>query len=216
MTKQTAVAKARELRSNNFLFRSKRASGSDGFTLIEILIVLAIMSAVMAFSFSRIRKNENNIRGVARHFIVLSKEIRNHARMSSSTLRLVVQFDPNSPKYWVEKSAGIELRDPNEKADGKKEDEKEGEPKSSFQMFKPLNKKEKELPKGLFFKSLETTNQNPLSEGYGFIYFSPEGFVDASALQISDKKSTWTLIFNPLTGQADFLPEAKSLKDISR
>lgn len=212
---QIQAEKIPEAKNSDVLSKPARVSNSFGFTLIEVLIVLGIISAVMALGFSRIRKSENNIRSVARHFIVLSKEIRNHARMTSSTFRLVVQLDPNTPKYWVEKSSGVELRDPNQKSEEKKDDD-ENAPKSSFQMFKALNKKEKELPKGLFFKSLETTNQNPISEGYGFIYFSPEGFVDASALQISSKTATWTLIFNPLTGQADFIPEARSLKDVSR
>ena len=144
---------------------------------------------------------------------MLAKEIRNQARLTSSTLRLVVQFDKKSPKYWVEKASGLELRDTDKKETS--EDDEDG-PKSSFQIFKTLTKKEKELPKGFYFNSLEVTNQSAVSEGYGFIYFSPEGFVDASALQISNEKNTWTFIFNPLTGQADFLPGAKSLKEVSR
>lgn len=205
--------KAPALKKNNFLSLPDRALSSFGFTLIEILIVLGIISAIMAFSFSRIRKNENNIRAVARNMIVLSKEIRNQSRLTSSTLRLVIQFDPNKPKYWVEKSSGHEIREENSK---EKISSDEDAPKTSFQIFKTLNKKEKELPKGLFFSSLEVINQETVTDGYGFIYFTPEGFVDAAALQITDKKNVWTLIFNPLNGQADFLPEAKSLKDISR
>lgn len=191
--------------------RTKRST-QKGFTLIEILIVIGIIAAVMAFGFSRIRKNENNIRAVARSMIVLSKEIRNHAKLTNSTMRLVIQFDPNKPKYWVEKSSGHEIR-----IDKSKEKDISDEPiKSSFQIFKTLTKKEKELPTGLLFNSLEVINQAPITDGVGFIYFTPEGFADAATLQLTDKKHYWTLIFNPLTGQADFLPEAKSLKDISR
>jgi len=186
---------------------------SAGFTLIEILIVLGILAAVMAFGLSRIQQKENNIKSVARNFLVLSKEIRNHARLTGSTLRLVIQLDPEKPKYWVEKSSGTEIRAADEEDKKLDDDEK---PKTSFQIFKTLNKKEKELPSGLFFSSLEITNQDPITQGTGFIYYSPEGFIDASALQITNKKITWTLIFNPLTGQADLLPEAKSLKDINR
>ncbi len=204
------------LKNSKLFFIANRASRSLGFTLIEILIVLGIIAAIMAFSFSRIRKNENNIRSVARNLIVMSKEIRNHARLTNSTMRLVIQIDPNNPKYWVEKSSGHEIRDANSKEEIADTTSSEDTPKTTFQLFKTLTKKQKELPKGLFFNSVEVINQDIVSDGYGFIYFTPEGFVDAAALQITDKKNTWTLIFNPLSGQADFLPEAKSLKDISR
>ncbi len=204
--------KAQELKSKFKRAHIPRAKTQLGFTLIEILIVMGIIAAIMGFSFSRIRKNDNNIRAVARHFIVLSKEIRNHAKLTNSTMRLVIQFDPLKPKYWVEKSAGNEIR---ESTDEKKSISDEA-PSSTFQIFKTLTKKEKELPAGLLFSSLEVLNQNPISDGLGFIYFTPEGFTDAATLQLTDKKRFWTLVFNPLTGQADFLPEAKSLKDISR
>ncbi len=208
--------KAPALKNKSFFFSLNRAKRSLGFTLIEILIVLGIIAAIMAFSFSRIRKNENNIRSVARNLIVMSKEIRNHARLTNSTMRLVIQIDPDKPKYWVEKSSGHEIREANSKEKIEVKSSSEDEPKTTFQLFKTLTKKQKELPKGLFFSSVEVINQDIVSDGYGFIYFTPEGFVDAAALQITDKKNTWTLIFNPLSGQADFLPEAKSLKDISR
>lgn len=189
---------------------------SSGFTLIEILIVLAIITAVIAVGMTRIQKKENNIKSVARQFTVLGKEIRNHARLTNSTLRLVVELNEKKSRYWVEKASGVSLRDTEEQKETskKKDDEK---PKSPFQIYKPLTKSEKSLPAGLFFSSLEIHDQNPVKEGQAYIHFSPEGFVDASALQISDgKKITWTLVFNPLTGQSDILTEAKSLKDITR
>jgi general secretion pathway protein H len=38
--------------------------------------------------------------------------------------------------------------------------------------------------------------------------------MEATALQITNKKDlTWTLIYNPLTGQASIAEVAKSLKD---
>jgi general secretion pathway protein H len=50
-----------------------------------------------------------------------------------------------------------------------------------------------------------------------YIHFFPEGFVEAAAVQITNGKSlTWTLVFNPVTGQADIIEQARALKDIQR
>lgn len=203
------LTKAQRAQKNKLFSRS--VLNNKAFTLIEILIVLAIIASVLALSIPRIQKRENNIRSIARQMSVLAKEIRNHARLTNSMMRLAVNLSQKSPKYWVEKASGVELR--LSKEDEKLDEEKK--PKSSFQIYKSLSRKEKELPSGLFFKSVEVHNYEPIQEGIGYIYFSPQGFVDFSALQITDnKKLTWTLVFNPLTGQVDTLTEAKELKDL--
>jgi len=163
---------------------------------------------------SRIQRKDSNIKSVVRGITVLSKETRNHARLTSSTFRIVVSLDKEKPEYWVEKSSSIEIRDPNKK---EIDEEDEKKPKSSFSIFKKLTKKEQALPNGFYFSSLEVLGLEPITSGKGYIYFSPEGFADAASLQISDGKNlNWTLIFNSLTGHADIIPEAKSLKDVSQ
>jgi general secretion pathway protein H len=83
-----------------------------------------------------------------------------------------------------------------------------------FQKDDSVFKDEKKLPEGLMFKSLESVDQEPLTTGTGYIYFYANGFVEASALQITDrKKINWTIIYHPLTGQADIIPQEKNLKD---
>jgi general secretion pathway protein H len=188
---------------------------SRGFTLIEILIVLAIIAAVAMMGLSRIQRKDNNIKSVARNITVLAKETRNHARLSSSTFRIVINLEKEKPDYWVEKSSSIEIRDPNKKEETSDEDDKK--PKSTFSIFKKLTKKELSLPKGFYFSSLEVLGLEHLTAGKGYIYFSPEGFTDAASLQISDGKNlNWSFIFNSLTGHVDLIPEAKSLKDVSQ
>lgn len=200
---------------NQVLELRPRTINSKGFTLIEILIVLAIIAAIMMMGLSRIQRKDNNVKSVVRNLAVLAKETRNQARLTGSTFRLVINMDRAKPQYWVEKAGGIELRDP----DAKEEDEKKSDekPKNSFEIFKKLTKKEQELPKGLHFKSVEILGLQPFTEGVGYIYFSPEGFTDAAALQITDdQKINWTLVYSPLTGHVDILTEAKSLKDVSQ
>lgn len=199
--------------------RPRDRSRSSGFTLIEIMIVLAIVAALIATAAPRLLRRDKNVRSVVRHFIVLGKEVRNRARLSNATMRLVIELDPQKPRYWVEKSSGPKLLDPDaEDADRRDEDEEEeGKPKD-WQTDTVLTKNPKELPDGLYFGSVETLNMKaPVTEGTAYIHFFPEGLMEAAAVQITDReKLTWTLVFNPLTGQADIVEQARSLKEIRR
>lgn len=170
----------------------------------------------MVLGMGRIRKNENNIRSTFREFTVLSKEIRNQARLTQSFMRLMIQIKPDESKYWVEKGNAIEHKDPKEefKTEAEREAEGDDKKKSSFTLYKKLTKKEKKLPSGVKFKSLEILNAEPMVDGLGAIYFSPEGLVEASIIHITDEKNTWSLFINPLTGIIEIADEEVSLKDI--
>ncbi|MNL22982.1 hypothetical protein D3C87_1443480 [compost metagenome] len=85
-------------------------------------------------------------------------------------------------------------------------------------MDKSLTKKEQTLPGDLRFQAVETINsKTALTSGTAYIYFFPEGLVEAATVQITaGPNNVMTLIFNPLTGQADVVQKAQSLKEIKR
>lgn len=163
-------------------------------------------------------KKNVNIKGQARKIMVLTKDTRTKARLNNSTYRLAINFEKDANTYWIEKGSGPIKVDP--EAYKEKDDlfDSENAPKSPFQIDKSLTKKEQVLDGGLKFESLETNNsEEVISTGTAYIHFFPEGFVEAAALQITDgKKITWTLVFNPLTGQADIVEKATTLKEIDR
>lgn len=194
-----------------------------GFTLIEVMIVLAIVAAVITLGMPRLFRNQDNLKTVSRHFMALSKSVRDKARLSNSTYRLTIRLEPNNDAYWVEKSNGSQLIDLNllteeGQAQAREREKEEGAPPPAFQMDKSVLKKEKTLGGGLKFVSVETINMKaPVTQGEVGIHFFPEGFVEAAAIQISNATgSIWTMILNPLTGQVDIVQKAQGLKDAQR
>ncbi|WP_413287880.1 Tfp pilus assembly protein FimT/FimU [Bdellovibrio sp. HCB337] len=192
-----------------------------GFTLIEVMIVIAILAGLIAVGAPRLIKKEANIKKTARSLTVLVKEVRNQAKLFNVTYRIVIRIESGQESYWVEKASGPALIDKEKlkeemEGNGKKDDDKDAPP-PLFQIDKRLSKKEKVLPSNLHFAQVETINMSqPVTNGIAYIHFFPEGLMEASAIQLTDKKITWTLVFNPLTGQADIVEKAVNLKDLSR
>ncbi|MFZ3229415.1 MAG: type II secretion system protein, partial [Pseudobdellovibrio sp.] len=126
--------------------------------------------------------------------------------------------------WWVEKASKIVFIDKkklddareNEKSSFRKKDDEK--PPADFQPDTSIFKKEQVLPKGFLFKQIESGPQEYIATtGTAYIHFFPQGMIEPSTIQIEDdKKNIWTLVFNPITGQSDIIPEAKTLKDLTR
>ena len=75
------------------------------------------------------------------------------------------------------------------------------------------------LPSGLYFRSIELDGNEieELKSGRIYIYFFPQGYVQGSAIQLTNRSGiNWTLIIEGLTGQVNILPKLVSLKDIKQ
>lgn len=191
---------------------------------MEILIVLTIIGAVTGLVLPRLFDKKSNNRKVFREFTVAGKDLRNRAKLSGVTYRLAFRLTENQQAWWVEKSNKVVLID-KKKLEAQREAEKstfkkdeEGKPPAEFQPDTSIFKKEQTLPKGFSFKQIESGPQELVAtDGTAYIHFFPQGLIEPSTIQIlDDKKNTWTLVFNPITGQSDIIPEAKTLKDLER
>jgi general secretion pathway protein H len=187
------------------------------------MIVLAILSGLMILGLPRLQGQKNNIKKVVRQVATLSREIRTYARLKRMTYRLAIRLDEQTNKegkkepagYWVESAAG-NVMVPSEATFERMEKGDENLPANPFQRTdKPL-KGFKELPDGIKFTSVETpAHKEALTKGMAYVYYTPEGLVERAIIQISNQNNaTWSLILNPLTGQADVVEKPTSLKDL--
>ncbi len=195
---------------------------NKGFSLLEIAVVLSIIGAVIAIAAPRLFDKKTDTRRVFRDFIVAGKDLKSRAKLSGSTYRLAFDLTPKQQSWWVEKSTKAVLIDKakleKEFENNKNPDKNAEKPPPDFQTDTSIFKKKQVLPDGFKFKQIESGSLDlTVTDGLAYIHFFPQGLIETSALQVEDPKGNiWTLIYNPLTGRSDVIPEAKLLKELAR
>lgn len=163
-----------------------------------------------------IKKPDSAIKRVSHHLTVLTRDVRNQARLKSRTFRIVFRMDGDRHGYWVESAAGIVVPKTVLKLEEEAKMSDEDRPKENFQKEEKYTKKEFEMGKDLFFGLVETPAQSAgVSQGLAYLYFSPEGLVEPAAVQLTNRNQlTWTLIVSPLTGHSDIIQKSVRLRDV--
>lgn len=201
--------------------KNSKLAKNKGFTLIEVLIVIAIVASIAVLGLGQRRKSNDDLKKSIRHLSSLIREIRDQARVKNSTHRLVLKIDDKEPSYWVESSAGPVLLKSEKEIKELENLPEDRRPKSTFQKTSRYTKKVKKLPGDVFFEAIQTqNNSDPIKSGLAYVYFSPDGLVEKSVIQLSnravkDRIITWSLVINPLTGHSDVVEKAFSFKDLA-
>lgn len=165
-----------------------------------------------------IRKPDSAIKKVSHHIKVLSRDVRNQARLKSRTFRLAFRMDGETHGYWVESAPGLVVPKTILKIEEELKLRDEDRPKESFQKEEKYTKKEFEVPRNLYFGMVETPALGEgVTEGMAYVYFTPEGLVEPAAIQLTNRDQlTWTLITSPLTGHSDVIQKAVRLRDVKQ
>ncbi len=197
-----------------------------GFTLIELMVVLAIMGGVVALSMPYIGSRNSKTKAVLRELSVLSRELHTRAKLQGVVYRLVIdmQEDTSGKRpvqlYWVEKANGGTVLKANEEDEAFKaaqdKDPKKGKDPRAFEVDKSMIKKPRELPQGMTFEKVELSRaKDAITHGRAFIHYLPQGLVDEAAIHIKgEKTAAWTIAIHPLTGKAEVISKPLSLKEL--
>lgn len=192
-----------------------------GFTLIETMVVILIISGVMAMGAGQLINPNEHRRAQVRKLAIETKELRTAARLQNSTFRLAILMDnEKGHKFWVESASGhtLQMTEEQEKElDKLTAIQREGamKGKSTFTKDKKLGK-EVALSGGLVFEGIEISGKSKeTTTGLAYVYFFPQGLSDEALIKIGDRKNQhWTIAIHPLTGAARVLNGTLSFKDL--
>lgn len=185
---------------------------NHGFTLIEIILVLGIVSMVMALGLPAIsRVTYQRINSQTRRFVGLIRTVRTDAILLNSIYRIVIDIEHNA--YWVESQKEFKLLtaadefSPAEK-DRKKKKKDEVAP-SNFSYAEKYSSKPIPLPGGVSFDGVLKERDGMLKEGIVYLNFFPNGFNDHAILYLGKEGEVgkgYSLLIHPTSGKVDIIP----------
>ena len=180
-----------------------RPAKKKGFSLIEILIAIAIFASSLLFILPSIKKSENEIKQTLRTLQALNRTLYSHSRIQNKVYRLALKTHLQKSSYWVEvKKPLSEILPPDSESPHTSDSDVsvEGSPffQKADQIFETQN-----LPSGVYFEWTSDTDDESDT-----IYITYDPHVLTHTVQIFLRKGsefTWTLSFNPLLGELEIL-----------
>lgn len=218
------------------IFQAKISSSPlsvKGFTLVELMVSLAIIAVIISFGAPRIAKSFGSpLKTTTRKIVLLTKQLHHSARLKNKTYRLVLEFgseeNKNPAQFYVESSSKGGLVDVKEYdrygasfSKKKKSESQTGSSNDSapdYAIDKEFVKRPEKFPKGVSLVSVDLENvERPVSEGTVAIHFFPQGLIQKAIIHLkSDGGKDLSLIIHPLTGRTDIESGLISLRDLEK
>ncbi|MDZ4662316.1 MAG: type II secretion system protein [Pseudomonadota bacterium] len=199
------------------LMRKRQRKNRSGFTLIEVLVVLAIIGFMVVIAAQKLRSPNQDMKKIVRDLAALSRSLHNRAKLQNVTFRLALEINAKEPdKIWAEVSNSKVLFETKKEEKGLFDDE-DDEKKSLFSIDKrAVRGGKQEVPNGFEITSVEYARSDEvIDSGMAYVHFLPEGLVEETAIHLSaGAKLKWTIAIHPITGKVDIYTSDISIKEI--
>lgn len=182
---------------------------NDGFTLLEIMIVIALIAlvtALMAPGFTGIFRTSNE--SFTRQTSLLLRDARDRALLTDKLIRMRIDLDKQ--EFWLEEAPSSYLlpKQPERPLDQRGREEADKKQSESFRMLSELTKEKRVIPKGLkIVEVISPRQKNAIKEGITDVFFFPNGNADGVVLHFeTEEKTQQSLLIHPITGQSKVKP----------
>jgi prepilin-type N-terminal cleavage/methylation domain-containing protein len=181
---------------------------SRGFTLIELMAVIALVAAMMLYVVPKMSSSlKVSINSTAREMAAASREAYNSAVLTGRVHRMV--YDMKAQQYWAESGPTTVLLDTQETKEKEERRKRfshpdDKPPPSEFALARTITRKKIDLPRGVEFEDV-FSEQKPdaITEGTAFTHFLAERTI----IHIKDNSDHHvTLILSPLVGRTKVIP----------
>ena len=177
-------------------------SKKKGFSLLEIIIAIAIFASTLLFIFPSIKKSENEIKKTLRTLQALNRTLYSYSRIQNKVYRLALKTHLQKSSYWVEvkKPLSEVLSTPDPESTDTSEKPVSLEESPFFQQDTEIFKTQ-DLPSGVYFEWIDESSKESDT-----IYITYDPHLLTHAVQIFLRKNsefTWTLFFNPILGELE-------------
>jgi len=154
-----------------------QSNHSRGFTLIEILVVMVLISLVTAFTIPSIRTSlfSDQLKATARRLVGFVTEVSQNAVSNQSEYR--ISFDLEENHVWATPEA----------AKNKQEEE--------------VKEIKLEVPESVRIVDVVSASSDKNSQGTATLFLSKKGYIDKTAIHLrSDDGRDMTIILSPFMG----------------
>lgn len=161
-----------------------------GFTMIEILVVIALISLITLFALPNVTSIlKITLNTATRELATAIKETSQSTILTGRMHRIVYDLEEN--KFWVESAPNDTLLDTEKSYDKELRRRKmlgESEkPESPFKIDKSVTRKKISLPSGVTFKAIYSTQkEKPIEAGTAYTHFFPQGMIEPTLIHITD------------------------------
>lgn len=161
------------------IFRAGRSRRTEGFTLLELTVVVALLAAVSVLAMPRFRYllSPDVERDVGRELENVLLAVRQEAILSRAPLAILFDLEEGMYRSARLSDEGVA--------------ETEGDPLSL----------RRRLPEGMKLLDIVTSREGKITQGKGFTTIWPNGWIEPTTLHFQDPKGQrFTLMVRPLAG----------------